>query len=153
MTTSTRPAPAAGWLTQVAERGYYYRQIAALTIGMGTYFHLTRLLLGDDDLTIAHVFTPTFDRTLTIPMTYAAVAGVLARRRFAGMGRGRRLAYWASWFYIAASVPMHIAFAYAQNLTEYLRAFPLWFSYLLLPVYAAMLWFWWRLPLRAPRAD
>jgi len=148
MATSTvQRRPGSGHLGRLRDQGYYYRQVAALTISMGAYFHLTRLFLGDDDLTIAHVFTPAYDRVLTVPMTYAAVAGLLGWRRFAFRGRGGRVAYWLSWFYIAGSVPMHIAFAYVQNSTEYLRFFPLWFSYLLLPVYAAMLWFWWRQPL------
>jgi hypothetical protein len=38
--------------------------------------HIMRLFLGDD-LVLRYVYTPLFDRVLTLPMIYAGVVGLL----------------------------------------------------------------------------
>jgi Ni/Fe-hydrogenase subunit HybB-like protein len=80
--------------------------------------------------------------------TYAALTGFLVRKRIAFRSRGHRVGYWLTWFYIAASVPLHIVTGYVVGSTKFIETFPLWYSYLLLPVYAAIIWLYWRLPLR-----
>ena len=51
-----------------------------LTIAMGFCLHLYRVIFGDE-ATLQHVLTQTTDIGLMIPMTYAAVTGILSYRR------------------------------------------------------------------------
>ena len=67
------------WFAAFKRQGYYYRYAAMITILTGLYVHITRLFLGDE-LLIQHVVTPLFDQILAIPMTYAAVTGILSWR-------------------------------------------------------------------------
>jgi hypothetical protein len=94
-----------------------------------------------DDLTLAHVVTPTTDKVLMVPMTYAAVAGILSWRRMRFANRAHKIAVTASIAYIAASVPLHIWVTLVLGDVElYVRTAGAWFSYLLLiVVYPAFL--------------
>jgi hypothetical protein len=56
--------------------GYFFREAAMLTITMGVCLHLYRVIFGDD-LTMRYVVTPTTDKILLVPMTYAAFTGIL----------------------------------------------------------------------------
>ena len=56
--------------------GYFFREAAMLTIAMGGGLHLYRVIFGDE-LTLRYVVTPTTDRILLVPMTYAAITGIL----------------------------------------------------------------------------
>jgi hypothetical protein len=66
------------WFASFKRQGFYARQVAIVTILGGLYMHITRLFLGDD-LVLRYVFTPLYDRVLTMPMLYAGV--VLHRRQ------------------------------------------------------------------------
>jgi uncharacterized membrane protein YhdT len=50
--------------------------------------------------------------------------------------------------YIVLSIPLHVA-TYFTNSTEALTVFPLWFSIVLLPYYAAAIVFLWRLQFKS----
>jgi hypothetical protein len=74
--------------------GYFFREAAMLTITMGVCLHLYRVIFGDD-LTMRYVVTPTTDKILLVPMTYAAFTGILllgALHRLGGLHRGQRAA-------------------------------------------------------------
>ena len=47
-----------------------------LTISLGVLLHLYRVIFGDD-LTMQYVMTPTTDKILLVPMTYAGITGIL----------------------------------------------------------------------------
>ena len=74
------------------ERGYFFKAAAMLTIGLGVLIHLLRIIFGDD-FAMQYVVTPTTDKILLVPMTYAAVTGILllVRNRvvFANKRHGR----------------------------------------------------------------
>ncbi|AXN47160.1 hypothetical protein DSM43518_03902 [Mycobacterium marinum] len=116
-----------------------------LTISLGFALHVYRVIFGDE-LTLKYVATVTTDRILMIPMTYAAITGILVwpRVRFAN---GRHRAFFtASIVYIAGSVPLHIYMSYVVRDLSIVSWFPMWFSYLLLiAVYPAFLTMFWRL--------
>ncbi len=144
-TTSTVVGKQQGtWFESFKRQGFYARQVAMFTIMVGIYMHITRLFLGDD-LVLRYVFTPLFDQVLTLPMMYAGVAGLLTWNRIQFRGAAHTIAYGLAWFYIAGSVPMHIWYAYLNNTTEYLRAFPLWWTIALFPVYTGIIVVMWRL--------
>lgn len=135
------------WLWQAYRRhGYFFREAAMLTIAMGFCLHLYRVIFGDD-LAVKYAITLTTDKILLVPMTYAAIAGILVWRRVRFANKPHKAFFTASVFYIAASVPLHIYFNLFQgDVATYFTWFPMWFSYfLLIAVYPAFLTMFWRL--------
>ena len=135
------------WFERFKRQGFYFQYIAIATILGGLYLHISRVFLGDD-LLIQYVFTPLFDKLLTIPMFYAGVTGLLIWNRIQFRNTRHKIAYGLALFYIAGSVPLHIWNAYLNNSTEYLRWFPLWFTFLLFPIYTGIIVLMWRLRLK-----
>jgi hypothetical protein len=110
-----------------------------LTIAMGFCLHLYRVTFGDAQ-TLRHVMTPTTDKVLLVPMTYAAVTGILVWHRVTFANVPHRIFFTMSLVYITASVPLHVYFGVIRgNVNFYVDFFPIWFSYLLFPFYAALL--------------
>ncbi|HEV7420741.1 MAG TPA: hypothetical protein VGO30_12960 [Mycobacterium sp.] len=130
------------------DHGYFFREVAMLTIAMGFCLHLYRVIFGDD-LTLQYVMTPTTDKVLLVPMTYAAVTGILVWRRVVFANTAHKVFFTWSLAYITLSVPMHVYFGVIRgNVDFYLDFFPVWFSYVLFPFYAALLTMFWRLRYR-----
>jgi hypothetical protein len=127
-------------------RGYFFREVAMLTIAMGIGLHLYRVIFGDA-MTLQHVMTPTSDKILLIPMTYAAVTGIASRRRMKFVNKPHRVVTTAALAYIALSVPLHVYCGVIKgDVTFYVTFFGMWFSYLLLiVVYPVFLTTFWRL--------
>jgi hypothetical protein len=88
----------------------------------------------------------TTDRVLLVPMTYAAVTGILVWRRVKFANKRHRAFFTASIVYIAGSVPLHVFCSYIIKDVSLVTWFPMWFSYfLLITVYPAFLTMFWRL--------
>jgi hypothetical protein len=87
-----------------------------------------------DDFALRYVITPTTDRILLVPMTYAAVTGILVWRRVKFANKPHRAFFTASLVYIAGSVPLHVYCSYIIVDTTIVTWFPMWFSYFLLIV-------------------
>ena len=124
--------------------GYFFREAAMLTIGMGFCLHLYRVIFGDE-LALRYAVTLTTDKILLVPMTYAAITGLLVWRRVRFANKPHKAFFTASVFYIAASVPLHIYFnLFRGDIATFFIWFPMWFSFLLLivvyPAFLAMLW-------------
>jgi hypothetical protein len=119
--------------------GYFFRAAATLTIAMGFCMHLCRVILGDDQ-TLRYVMTPTTDKVLLVPMTYAAVSGLAVWHRVQFTYTPMKGFFTWSLIYIAGSVPLHLYCGVIRgNVDFYFDFFPVWFSYLLFPFYAALL--------------
>jgi hypothetical protein len=125
--------------------GYFFREAAMLTIAIGFCLHLYRVIFGDD-LALQYVVTPESDILLMIPMTYAAITGILSYRRMVFANRVHRIALTASLVYITASVPLHLYVLFVlHDVSFYVHMAGYWFSYLLLClVYPAFLFMLWR---------
>jgi hypothetical protein len=127
--------------------GYFFREAAILTIALGVGLHVYRVIFGDE-LTLRYVVTPTTDKILLIPMTYAAITGILllVNRRVQFTNKRHRALFTGSVVYIAASVPLHVYGSYVIWDVSVFTWFPMWFSYfLLILVYPAFLTVFWRL--------
>jgi hypothetical protein len=125
--------------------GYFFREAALLTISIGVAMHLYRVIFGDA-LTLQHMVTVTTDRTLLVPMTYAAITGILSWRQMRFANKRHRALITASIAYISLSVPLHIYLDWVIDDVSFITWFPMWFSYLLLlAVYPAFLTMLWRL--------
>jgi hypothetical protein len=110
-----------------------------LTISLGVLIHLYRVVFGDA-LTLKYAMTLTTDRILLVPMTYAAVTGILVYRRVRFANKPHRAFFTASLVYIAGSVPLHVYCSYVTEDLSLYMWFGRWFSYLLLiAVYPAFL--------------
>jgi hypothetical protein len=139
MTTTTGVVPRRPLRTAVRQHGYFFRESAILTIAMGFCLHLYRVVFGDE-ATLEHVMTPATDKVLLVPMTYAAITGILLWRRVEFVNKPHKVFFTWSLVYIGLSVPMHVYFGVVRdNVDFYLDFFPVWFSYLLFPFYAALL--------------
>lgn len=144
MDTAQLPSQRSSWWDTYRRHGYFFREAAMLTIATGFCLHLYRVIFGDD-MALQYVVTPTVDKALLVPMTYAAVAGILSWRRMRFANRPHKIFVTASIAYITVSVPLHIYFSVIRGDVDFfVRSFPVWFSYLLLcvvyPVFLAMLW-------------
>jgi uncharacterized membrane protein YhdT len=146
-TSSTMNGSSSTWFEAFKREGYYFRYVAIATILGGLYLHLSRVFLGDA-LLIQYIFTPRFDQVLTVPMFYAGVTGLMAWKQIQFQSTRHKIAFGLALFYIAGSVPLHIWNAYLNNTTEYLRWFPLWFSFLLFPIYIGIIVLVWRIRFR-----
>ncbi|MGH3676143.1 MAG: hypothetical protein ACRDU5_10485 [Mycobacterium sp.] len=147
MTTTTDVVQGKSFKDTFRRHGYFFREAAMLTISIGVIWHVYRVIFGDD-LTMRYMVTPTTDKILLVPMTYAAITGILLlvnhRVRFAN--KRHRALFTGSVVYIAGSVPLHIYCSYIIWDTTLMTWFPMWFSYfLLIVVYPAFLTMFWRL--------
>jgi len=114
--------------------GYFFKEAAILTILMGFGLHLYRVIFGDE-LTLQYVVTPESDMLLMIPMTYAAITGILGYRRMVFANRPHRVSLTAALVYISASVPLHLYVLFVLgDVSFYVHMAGYWFSYLLLAV-------------------
>jgi len=127
------------WATY-RRRGYFFREAAMLTIAVGFFLHLFRVIFGND-LALQYVVTRESDMLLLIPMTYAAITGILSYRRMVFANRVHRVALTASLGYITASVPLHLYVLFVlHDVSFYVHMAGYWFSYfLLIAVYPAFL--------------
>lgn len=145
MDTTTSVVQRKGFWQVYRERGYFFREIAMLTILGGFALHLYRVIFGDE-LTLQYAVTPKTDVLLMIPMTYAAITGILTYRWMVFANRVHQVALTASLVYITASVPLHFYVAFVmQDVSVYVHMFGVWFSWLLIClVYPAFLFMLWR---------
>jgi hypothetical protein len=144
MTSTTDVVQKRSFAASYRRSGYFFREVAMLTIAMGYFLHLYRVIFGDD-ATLQHVVTQTTDILLMVPMTYAAITGILGYRRMRFVNPAHRIAITASIVYITASVPLHIYVGLVRaDMDLYVRTAGYWFSYLLLivvyPLFLTMLW-------------
>jgi hypothetical protein len=145
MATTTDVVQKSSWWSGFRRHGYFFRQAAMLTISIGVVMHTYRVIFGDA-LALQHVVTLTTDRLLLVPMTYAAVTGILVWRRVRFANKRHRALFTASLLYIAASVPLHIYLDYVVKDLSFVTWFPMWFSCLLvIAVYPVFLTMFWRL--------
>lgn len=117
-----------------------------MTIVIGACLHLSRLFLGDE-LTFQTIVTPTFDQFFALPIAYAGITGLLSWRRMAFRSRGHKIFLGIIVFYMVASIPIHLS-VWVTHSIEHLKQFPLGFSVLLQPFYAAVLVAIWRVQLK-----
>jgi hypothetical protein len=130
MATTTNVVKFSAWRDTYRRHGYFFREVAMLTILMGSGLHLFRVIFGNE-LTLQYAVTLESGVLLMIPMMSAAIAGILSYRRMVFVNRVHKVALTASLAYITASVPL-------QHMAGY------WFSWLLIclvyPAFLVMLW-------------
>ena len=140
MTSTTNVVQRRSFGDTYRSRGYFFRETAMLTILISFCMHLYRVIFGDD-LTLQYVVTPTSNMVLMIPMTYAAITGILSYRRMVFANPLHKVALTASLVYITVSAPLHLYVAFVLgDVSFYVHMAGYWFSWLLIClVYPAFL--------------
>jgi len=131
------------WFERFKQHGYYLTFAIIATLIMGMYLHVTSLFIGRE-LLMRFILTPTFDAVLAVPMTYSGIVGWIMWRRVVHRNGWHRLVYGFTIAYFTISIPIHVQTLITQR-TDYILAFPWWYSYFILLVQLGMLAFVWRL--------
>lgn len=122
-------------------QSFWFNRLAALVLGTGISLHTARLVFGTDWL-LQNVLTPAFDMALAVPMTFAALCMWAFRSRVQFTGRAHRVLYYVVAVYFTGSLPLHIQ-TFVTGSTEYIRVFPMWFSFVIIWVqlgFAIVMW-------------
>jgi hypothetical protein len=139
----TRPKKRrAGWLPSFRRNGYYVRHVAIATLLMGASVHSAVAALGRSAL--PHIVTPPFELLLTALMTYVSVMGWFAWRTFHYRSRGQKILLALILVYFPLGIPLHVITIVNGNADHY-GVFPGWYSFAILPVMLAMIFFFARL--------
>jgi ABC-type spermidine/putrescine transport system permease subunit II len=128
-------------------QGYYFRYAAIATLITGMYLHVTSLFIGRD-LLQQYILTPAFDMLLAIPMTYAGIVGWISWKQVFFNRGGEKFFYGFILVYFTISIPIHVQTFLTQS-TDYINAFPNWYSYPILALMTLMLIFVWNLQYRS----
>ena len=139
------------WFELFKQHSYYLQFAVITTLIMGMYLHVTSLFIGRE-LLLRYVLTPTFDAVLAVPMTYAGIVGWMLWRRVVHPNRWHRFIYGFTIVYFTISIPIHGQTFMTQR-TDYILAFPWWYSYFILLVQMGMLAFTWCLRFKASATE
>jgi hypothetical protein len=123
--------------------GYFSKYAAIITVVGGIYLHLTSLFIGRE-LLKQYILTPGFDMIFAIPMVYAGIMGWFSWNKVAFDKSWQKFFYGFIMLYFTISIPIHVQ-TYLTQSTDYIDAFPAWYSYPILAFMAAILLFVWNL--------
>lgn len=126
------------------------RFFVTATLLIGAYLHLNNLFFGTD-LLLRYVYTPLFDSLFAIPMIIGAGATMAAWREYDFRNLFEKIIVVWTAFYFTASIPLHAQVWFTQN-TEYIRAFPVWFSAIFLTYTSVMQYVWLNLKSKSPQS-
>ncbi|MEW6682460.1 MAG: hypothetical protein AB1451_06000 [Nitrospirota bacterium] len=114
-----------------------FRSIAMLIFSLGVFMHAGSLVVGREPF--AHgVMVPALDVAFGVLVAVGAILGLLAWRRYTG-GRALRWVYGFAMFMLLISVPIHLKTLFTWN-TDYLLAFPLWYSAIEVPMFVGLVY-------------
>lgn len=112
-----------------------FKMSSAAIFALGAMIHSGRMIVGLEPWQ-QHVFTPPVDIAFGLLATLPAVTGAMAWRHYCG-GRGLKLAYGFAMFMVIISVPLHLKTIFTWS-TEYLLAFPFWYSAVEVPMFIGL---------------
>lgn len=112
--------------------GGSFRVAALVTLWTGLVLHASSLPLGREEF-VERMFTPTFDLLLSLPMTFAGIAGWILWRRTRTVSRFHRIAHGFMLVYFSVSIPIHLRTLFTWR-TDYVLGFPSWYSLVIVPL-------------------
>jgi hypothetical protein len=119
------------------------RPAVLITLCIGIYLHVTRLFLGTE-LLIKYIYTATFDAVFAIPMLLGVITFLPAWKHFVFRNKFEKVVVAITGLYFLVSVPLHIQTWITQS-TDYILAFPMWYSLVFLAYSSLLVIVWWRL--------
>jgi hypothetical protein len=123
----------------ILRRLWYFPLAGAAVICAGLYVHTWRLFLTAEEM-VARVMTPRMDLAMFIPMLFTAVCMVAFWRQARSDSRWRNLFYGVVAGYFWLSVPIHLRAQLTQS-TDFVFAFPQWYSLVMLPWMSLQLYY------------
>jgi hypothetical protein len=112
-----------------------FKASAASVFALGSLIHTGRMLVGLEEWTRDY-FTPPVDIAFGAVIIVPAITGLMAWKRYSG-GWGGRLLYTFAMLLVLVSVPLHLRTALTWS-TEYLNAFPFWYSAIEVPMFLVL---------------
>jgi hypothetical protein len=112
-----------------------FKASAAGVFALGALIHTGRMIVGLEQWTRDY-FTPPVDIAFGALIIIPAVTGLLAWRHYTG-GWGGRAIYAFAMLLLQISVPLHLRTMFTWS-TEYLNAFPFWYSAIEVPMFLAL---------------
>jgi hypothetical protein len=112
-----------------------FKVTASGIFALGALIHIGRMMVGLERWQ-QEVFTPPVDIVFGLLIIVPAVAGVLSWRRYSG-GWGGRIVFGFAMLLLLISVPLHLRTIVTWS-TEYLLAFPFWYSALEVLMFAVL---------------
>jgi hypothetical protein len=112
-----------------------FKASVAFVFSLGACIHLGRMIVGIVPWQ-QQVFTPPVDIAFGLAIITPAVTGALSWRRYSG-GLAGRIVYAFAMFLLVISVPLHLRTIFTWS-TEYLNAFPMWYSAIEVPMFIAL---------------
>src|SRR5262245_2401063 len=102
---------------------------------LGALIHMGRMIVGLERWQ-QEVFTPPVDIAFGLLIIVPAVAGLLSWRLYSG-GWGGRIVFGFAMLLLLISVPLHLRTILTWS-TEYLLAFPFWYSAVEVPMFVVL---------------
>jgi len=112
-----------------------FKVTASGVFALGALIHIGRMIVGLERWQ-QEVFTPPVDIAFGLVIIVPAVAGVLSWRLYSG-GWGGRIVFGFAMLLLLISVPLHLRTILTWS-TEYLLAFPFWYSAVEVPMFAVL---------------
>jgi len=112
-----------------------FKTTASGVFALGALIHIGRMIVGLERWQ-QEVFTPPIDIAFGLLIIVPAVTGVLSWRLYSG-GWGGRIVFSFALFLLSISVPLHLRTILTWS-TEYLLAFPFWYSAIEVPMFALL---------------
>jgi hypothetical protein len=114
-----------------------FRWIAMLIFSCGVVMHAGSLIVGREPF-VHGVLVPGVDVAFGVLVAVGAVLGLFSWRRYTG-GRALRWVYGFAMFMLVVSVPIHLKTLFTWS-TDYLLAFPLWYSAIEVPMFMGLVY-------------
>ena len=118
------------------------RYAVIVTLLTGMLLHGTRLIVGVE--AFQGILTPLLDALFSIPIILGIVGMAVTWKYIRFRNRWEKGAAILTAFYFTASMPLHLKTWFAGN-TDYIAAFPWWYSIIFISYSSVLLYVWWRL--------
>jgi hypothetical protein len=116
---------------------FYFIYAVIVSMIFGIYLHVSAIVFGKD-LVLQHFFTPAVDMFLAIFITWGAIGLISYRKSMYLPNLFIKIVYYFATVLFTLSIPVH-AYTFFSQSTEYIRYFPLWYSYAETPIFIIIL--------------
>ncbi|NOK62923.1 MAG: hypothetical protein GFH27_549293n320 [Chloroflexi bacterium AL-W] len=115
-----------------------------LTLVIGIYLHLSRLIFGIE-LTHERLLTTTFDSVFAFVILFPSIALFMARNKVLIRNTVERVLFYFTLIYFSLSVVLHARTWFVPDNPQMLQVFPEWYSLFSLLLTSLLITGWWNL--------
>lgn len=117
-----------------------HKYTTAAVFLIGILLHGSSLIVGRE-MFLKYILTPEFDSVFSFIMAYAGMGGILLQKYYLKESFFTKVFYWFSVSYLCISIPIHVMVIFTWD-TTYIQAFPMWYSWFIIPFQLLLFWFW-----------